>query len=124
MPWTIVPRRDMPQIDHEDMTALVEWLAWKGIALSHERIDASELQFRQRIDLSLTASMDDETYGRPIWISRDRAVLDGNHRGFEHKVRAQPVDCFVIDLDFEDAVAALFSFAGTYDYAKVDRRVA
>lgn len=116
--WHFVPRRFMPQIDEADETALTEWLAWKGVQVEPVTLDPDALHFAQHVDFDRVRSMPADCYAKPIWVSSDGWVLDGNHRATAHKLKGQPVDALRIDLPFERAVAALFSFAGAYDYAQ------
>ena len=121
LPWQWVPRRFMPQIDEADYTALIEWLMWKRIEFSQSTMNCDQIQFRQHVDFNKVHTMPPENFNKPIWVSMDGVVLDGNHRAMAHKIANQPVDCIVIGLPFAAAVGALFSFRGTYDYAQ--RRV-
>jgi hypothetical protein len=108
----------MPQVDEADQTALVEWLAWKGIRVAQVTRSPDQLRFRQHVDFDRVRRMPDEVFRKPIWVAADGSVLDGNHRAWAHRLRSQPAECLMIDLPFRAAIGALFSFAGTYDYAQ------
>jgi hypothetical protein len=118
LPWQFVPRRFMPQVDEADMSALVEWLSWNKIEISEATRTADQLSFRQHVNFDRVRSMPDDVFNKPIFISNDGVVLDGNHRAWAHKLANKPAQCLVIDLPFAQAIKALFSFAGTYDYAQ------
>jgi hypothetical protein len=108
----------MPQIDEASMTALVEWLAWKSVPVADVERSADQLRFRQHVDFNRVRTMPQEVFDKPIWVSEDGSVLDGNHRAWAHKLANKPAHCLQVQLPFNQAVAALFSFAGTYDYAQ------
>lgn len=108
-----VPRMVMPQVHHHDYTALFEWAAFKGIEVSTVERSTDELKFRQHVDVK-TLHVSPKNYDKPILISSDGFVLDGNHRATAHKLKGDPVTCIMFDADFESAMKLLFSFAGTY----------
>ncbi len=114
IPWHLVPRRLMPQVDEQDMTALFEWLAWKGISVAEVTVHPDQLQFRQKVDFNKVNSMPDFVYRKPVLISNDDTVLDGNHRSWAHKLKGDPEQCYQVNLPFAEAIGALFSFRGTY----------
>jgi hypothetical protein len=118
IPWHYVPRRLMPQIDEADLTALAEWLAWRGVKMTDTVVRAEQLQFRQKVDFNKVKTMPPAVYAKPVLISNDYAVLDGNHRSWAHKLKGDPESAMMIDLPFAEAIGALFSFCGTYSYSK------
>jgi hypothetical protein len=113
-----IARREMPQIDEADETALVEWLAWKKVEVTEVVLNPNQLHFHQRVNMNRVRSMPQWVYDKPAWVSEDGYVLDGNHRAHAHKLHGDPMNCLRIDLPFEQAVEVLFSFAGTYTYAQ------
>jgi hypothetical protein len=115
--WHYIPRRLMPQVDGADLTALMEWLAWKGIGVTSVTVQPSQLQFRQKVDYDKARTMPAAEYIKPVLISDDGVVLDGNHRAEAHIMRNEPEHCLKLSLPFQQAIGALFSFAGTYSYA-------
>lgn len=120
--WRFVPRRVMPQVSRSDYTALLEWLAWRGVRVEDTTLDPTTIRFAQRVDMNRVLAMNPEEYDRPVWVSSDSYALDGNHRCTAHVIKRESVRALRIDLPFQEAVGALFSFAGTYDYAG-ERRV-
>jgi hypothetical protein len=122
MHWQYVPRPFMPQVDEADETALVEWLAFRGIKVSETTIEAEQLEFHQHVDFNRVETMPADVYAKPIWVAQDGSVLDGNHRATAHKLKGDPVKALRVELPFEQAVAAIFSFAGTYDLAQHSAR--
>ena len=111
-----IPRAMMPQIDAADSTALVEWLTWEGVDVVSVMREPDSLRFHQKVDWDRVHSMDPETYSKPIWISSDGYVLDGNHRAWAHKLNGEKVWCLVICQPFHKSIDLLFTFAGTYTY--------
>jgi hypothetical protein len=112
-----IPRKAMPQIDESDFTALFEWLAFWGITVETVTVPAKELRFRQRISWRLIRRvMPLELYAKPILISSDSWILDGNHRAAAHKLNGDSIKAIRLSCSFWRAIPILFSFAGTYSY--------
>jgi hypothetical protein len=111
-----VPRSVMPQVDEADMPALLRWVSVHGCSVTEVVRSADQLRFHQRVEMSRVVSMPSEVYEKPLLISRDGYVLDGNHRATAHKLKGEPADCMMIDADFQRAMQLLFSFAKTYTY--------
>ena len=112
-----IARAQMPQIDEADMTALVEWLTWKGIDVVTVERQPDQLRFHQKVSWSRVHRMDAETYAKPIWVSADGYVLDGSHRAWAHKLKGEPIKCLLVALPFFNALEALLSFSGSYTYS-------
>lgn len=111
MRW--IDRSAMPQIDEADLTALVEWLAFKGVTVETVTLSSKALRFRQSVERHL-APMPKAVYDKPVLIASDRYVLDGNHRARAHKLNGDSCRCLRLSCGFSEALEALFSFAGTY----------
>lgn len=114
-PAHFVPRPDMPQIGPDDGPALIEWLAWLGVAVDDVWLDPSRLHFRQHVSAERIAAMPAWAYESPIWISAEGDVLDGNHRAMAHKQRGELCRCLRLPVPFARALRLLFTFAGTTD---------
>jgi hypothetical protein len=103
----------MPQVDIDDYPALLTWALWQSISYSDETRDPHTLKAHQRVNWQRVATMPDEIYKRPILISADGFILDGNHRAAAHRQRGEPVSCIVLGVPFFHALGVLYSFAGT-----------
>jgi hypothetical protein len=111
-----VPRSVMPQIDEADLPALCEWASSRGVGVATVTLTADQLHFHQRVNLHRVATMPQAIYDKPLLISRDGYVLDGNHRAVAHKQRGEPARCIQLDASFLCAMRLLFSFPRTYTY--------
>jgi uncharacterized ParB-like nuclease family protein len=111
-----VPRPLMPQIDESDYPALFAFLQGKGIAVETVTLETATLKQHQRVDSFNPAAMPVDVLAKPVLISADYFVLDGNHRYVAHlHLGLETINCIRLDgLSFEDAIAALFSFPNTY----------
>lgn len=114
----LIPRHDMPQVAASDLTALIQWLTFNGVAVTECERRPDSLTFRQAVyHVNVNAS------GAPILISNDSCILDGNHRATLAKLEAPSVAvrCLMIGLPFAEAFKALFTFAGTYRSDRPER---
>lgn len=111
-----VPRSVMPQIDEADLPALCEWVESCGVRVTEVTRSPDQLRFHQRVNLHRVATMPQVVYDKPLLVSRDGYVLDGNHRAVAHKQRNEPARCIELDATFLGAMRLLFSFPRTYTY--------
>lgn len=109
-----VPRPRMPQIDEEYYPELLTFLGGK---VSHHVHQPSSLRPHQRIDPIKASLMTEAVRRKPILISEDKYVLDGNHRWLAHSMENTPINCLCIEHSFEVAIELLFQFPKTYTLA-------
>ena len=111
MPFYI-PRRDMPQIEVSDYPDLQLFLKARGVGFLYtEVLEPRVLHAHQRI---IFAS--GEFHGdihEPILSSKDRYILDGNHRWKAHVLQGLKISSFTVELPFEPAIELLFQFPKT-----------
>lgn len=110
-----VPRPAMPQIDEADYPALFDFADAQGVHWGRVILPPQIIHPHQRVNVDKARHMDDATLAKPILVSVEPNVLDGNHRWYAHKERNTPVPCVQFALPFEDAVKFLFSFPGGTD---------
>jgi len=111
-----IPRPEMPQVDEKDYPALFEFVKSQSIPLLTERFQPNQLRAHQRVSWDKVVSMDEVTFRKPVLVSQDRFVLDGNHRWTAHVHRNVPLSAYVLGLEFEAAIGLLFKFPKTYSY--------
>lgn len=111
-----VPRPVMPQVDEAAYPDLFRFATAQGVVVRFVRRDAKALQLHQRIDWAHVHALDPATLAKPILVSADGFVLDGNHRAAAHRLAGAPIECIELQLEFEAAVAFLFRFPGVYAY--------
>ncbi len=113
-----VPRPVMPQVDEVDYGHLLSYLRGEGVEVGEETVDPRTLRAHQRVDHARVRAMTPGQLRKPILVSLDSFILDGNHRWFGHiHPHLQPISCERVGLPFLEAIAALFSFPGTYTLA-------
>jgi hypothetical protein len=115
-----VPRQDMPQIDEQDLVPLLVHLTKKRTRVSNALIPPDQLLFHQHVFEDKVPRFDSPDMERPLLVSNDGYVLDGNHRAMAHKRNGSRPPCFILDADFTEAMALLFSFPRTYTYGEAD----
>lgn len=112
-----VPREIMPQIDEVHLPALVKFALDRDVSVAFQAVDAHALRAHQRINLTHALSMPPEVLFKPLLVSSDGYVLDGNHRWWAHVHTDLAVAPTIrIGLPFEAAVGLLFEFPETYAY--------
>jgi hypothetical protein len=105
-----VPRPVMPQIEEADYAELFRFATAQGIFLTLCTRHPDTLKFHQRVKFAHGFTPDASVEDKPILVSADGYVLDGNHRLAMHKREGKPVNCIQLNLEFEEAIAFLFSF--------------
>lgn len=110
-----IPRAEMPQIDDADLPHLVANAFASNYKPSFEVVDPHSLHAHQRVNHDRALAMPPGIYMKPILISADNYVLDGNHRWWSHVHRHEGVmNAIRIGLPFEEAIAWLFQQPFTY----------
>ncbi len=113
-----VPRPIMPQVDEDQYKSLQTFGAFKGVPIHRISVDARHCHAHQRVDHFHASMMPEEVRAKPILLSSDLYVLDGNHRWYAHvHTEDYQMAAYMIDKPFEEAIAFLFDFPGTYELA-------
>lgn len=112
-----VPRDHMPQIDERYMPQFIhdalDGLSAGGVrGVAFEVTDARQFKAHQRINHAKAAAMPEACRLKPIFVSADGYVIDGNHRWWAHVKRWQLslrssdllLPAFRLDLPFDKAV--------------------
>lgn len=111
-----VPRAEMPQIDEKDYPEFFEFVKSRGCNYHQENCNPTILHFHQRVEWNAKTEITPEVLAKPILVSYDGYVLDGNHRATAHKQRGTDVPAIILSLEFESAIKLMFSFPKTYAY--------
>lgn len=110
-----VPRRGMPQVHSRDYPALIRFAREQGVCVVQDCADPRCLKYRQRVVWN-PAKYRPETNTKPVLVSRDGFILDGNHRVFAARMERKAIIPIVLfSLPFDAAIAMLQRFAGTYE---------
>ena len=111
-----IPRPAMPQIEEEDYPEFIEWAAQRGIDIVVRYLPPTKLRMHQVPDkLNYDKFVATGVQNKPVFVSRDLYILDGNHRWMYHVHEGHShVPCFEIKLTFEDAIGLMFAFEKTY----------
>lgn len=102
-----VPRPLMPQVDEQFYPQLIaDAKDYSGVALDVVKIDS--VFPHQHIDKLRADHMDMRLRMKPILVSRDSYVLDGNHRWWANVHKGAPwISIIRIGLEFDPAIAWL-----------------
>lgn len=112
----MVPRTAMPQIDEIYYPDMLVWLGSKGVQFSAGYIDPETCRSHQLVDEARAKSMPLNFLIKPVLISKDRGVLDGNHRWYRHLVEKITSMPFIrLEIPFFDAIKRLEEYPKTYE---------
>lgn len=112
----MVPRNRMPQIDGDEYPGMLVFLGSTGIAFSAGYIDPETCHSHQLVDVARANGMPLKFLERPVLLSKDLCVLDGNHRWYRHLIgKISDMPFIRIELPFFQAVEALETFPKTYE---------
>lgn len=110
-----VARSEMPQIRSADLPAFVDYAESRGVGVSRKSVLAKYLRFKQPVDAAHARAMPAEVLAKPVLVSSDLIVLDGNHRAAANAVLDNRQDVYIVHLPFCDAVDFVFDFPGVMD---------
>lgn len=114
---SVVPRAFMPQVHKADYPALFEFIRSKGITVDLVTVVPSGLHWRQHVNGERVDSFPAAKLAKPILLSSDNCVLDGNHRAAAAHVLGLELQAYRLGVPFLDAVKLLYAFPATYDVA-------
>lgn len=110
-----VPRPLMPQIDEADLPDFLIFANAQGVQWSQGRIPPNRLHAHQRVEVDRVRHMDPALLEKPVLISADGYVLDGNHRWHAAwKLKLPDIPAVSLTTTFELGIALMFSFPKTY----------
>ena len=103
-----IPRALMPQVDGKFLPQLVATLYQDNHNPTFEVVDPDTLHAHQRCNAARARSMPLEVALKPVLVSHDNYVVDGNHRWWYHKYNGDsPMSIIRMGLLFDDAIAWL-----------------
>lgn len=75
-----VPRSAMPQVDEKDQPRMVAAAMGAGIGIAFEVRHVGDVRAHQRVNKHIASSMSEMVKRKPVIVSSDGYILDGNHR--------------------------------------------
>jgi len=112
------PRTDMPQIDEADLLDLITFLTRDNVPVSTCIKATADLVFHQHVYPERMPPSDSPDMNKPLLISADGYILDGNHRAAAHRRDGTRPVCIQLTAGFIEAMKALFAFPKTYVYER------
>jgi hypothetical protein len=109
-----VPRPAMPQVDEKDLPRLVAD-AMTGPRVDFDVVPVRGLRAHQRINHGIAQAMDPKVKLKPVIVSSDGYIVDGNHRWWAH-VHAGDEWINVIRLGLSFDIAIRWVLARPYAY--------
>lgn len=114
-----VPRPIMPQVDEADFEPLFAYLAHYGVEVRRDKVRPDDLCFRQDIDPAHVHEMPPGVMAKPILVSREGCVIDGNHRACRHRIEGSEAPAIRVMATFEEAFDLICAFERTYTLGAV-----
>jgi hypothetical protein len=111
----IVPRTQMPQINREDFADMLVFLGSHGVSFSAGYIDPATVFSHQEVDVNKALAMPPEVLAIPTLLSKDEAIIDGNHRWCGHFTNKTQMPFLRIETDFFSALKLLFQYPKCYE---------
>lgn len=110
-----IPRAEMPQVDEVELPHLVATAFDAGHAPAFDAVHPASLHAHQRVNHDRARSMPMEVKMKPVLVSSDDFIIDGNHRWWAH-VHAgdELMNIIRIDMPFTQAIEWLFEQPYTY----------
>lgn len=109
-----IERSYMPQISGDKFKEFSEYIKSQGIAVASKALDTDKLNFAQ-----CTFNKDkilnlDTAKTKPVLVSNDGYILDGNHRVLSNLLtNKQKTECVIYHKPFDELLPILKSFHGT-----------
>lgn len=116
-PCGCIPRDQMPQVDQKDLPAMFQWLASQGVTVNEEIMPPDRIRGHQKVNRSLVHKIPEEALEKPIVISEDNIVVDGNHRwATAHFRKRGSIATYVIGAKFDEALELVRKCPQSYTY--------
>lgn len=113
-----IARGIMPQVDEKDIPELVAFLRSSGVKVLKTCLNPRIVRGKQKVDRTKVRAIPAVVLSKPVLISSDLFVVDGNHRWMAAIWRGlASLDAYFIQLPFKETLEAIFKFPKTYYYA-------
>lgn len=115
----IVRRADMPQIEEQWLGDLLVWLGERGLYIKAGRVIPSLLFYHQDVMVIKARhilKLQRGLLAKPVIISADMALLDGNHRAFAHHIEGTLVPYIQFGASFDKLLPVLLGYPHAYRY--------
>jgi hypothetical protein len=110
-----IPRAKMPQVDEKDIPELLVFLGNRGLSIKAGFIDPHEVKAHQAVNIAIVKAMEAHTLAKPVLLSSDKAIIDGDHRWYRHILDNAMMPFIQIGCMFEDALMHIKAFPKTYE---------
>lgn len=111
----MVPRTQMPQIKEIYYPDMLVWLGSRGATFAAGFINPSQCKSHQLVDIDHAMGIPVDKLIKPCLISRDKCILDGNHRWYRHLADKTLMPYIQIELDFFPAIHELELYPKCYE---------
>jgi hypothetical protein len=111
----MVPRTEMPQIDEIYYPDMLVWMGTRGATFAAGLVNPETCKSHQLVDIDRALGMSADKLVKPVLVSSDWCILDGNHRWYRHIHDKTSMPFIQINLDFFEAVKELEAYPKCYE---------
>lgn len=112
-----IPRREMPQVDEANLVDMVRDAVESIGAPGLRVMDPHKLHAHQRGNHAKAGSMTEQVRRKPIVVSSDGFVVDGNHRAYANRIHNELTVAIELPVPFDEACRWLFTLPYVYHLA-------
>jgi len=109
----LIERSKMPQIKIKDYGKLEKYLADNKVGYRYTALPTRDLQFVQDVNHDIMNFLKNKTdvLDKPIIVSKDMIILDGNHRAYTNGKMNRKNNVLLLDCDFREGYKLLTKFS-------------
>lgn len=102
-----VPRSQMPQIDEKDVAKLIVFMTEAGYPVIDAGRRLQPFVYHQDVDWKKAKAMPDTVLAKPVLVTRDDELIDGNHRSARHEIDGTRTPFIRFNVSFVEALDIL-----------------
>lgn len=112
----MVPRTAMPQVDEIYYPDMLVWLGDRKVSFSAGYIDPTTCHSHQLVDVAKANAMPEQLLVKPVLLSKDLCVIDGNHRWYRYLISKNWRMPFIqLELNFFEAIKLIEQYPKCYE---------
>lgn len=113
--FPLIDRSKMPQVDDKLYNDLFMFLGERGMNFTGRLLPAELLHMHQEVDPDKARAIPPDKLIKPVLISLDLIIIDGNHRAYRHWLDKTHVPCIKIEASFPRCLREILEFPGTFE---------
>ena len=114
-----VPRSLMPQVDEKDIAKLIVFMSEAGYPVIGAGKSSTPFTYHQDVDWTKVHAMPSTVLDKPVLVTREDEVIDGNHRSARHTVDGTRTPFIKFNASFVEALDILAAAPFAYELTPV-----